>query len=500
MTSPDKIDPVISKDEMGQHLETGTSSPAIEADIAPDHYNYLVERHGTANLDPVPCFDDLDPLNWPKHRKITNLILVAFHAMMATFTAAAIQSAFVNIAEDLNISIQKASYLTSLVIAVLGGAPLIWRPLAHVYGRRPIFLVSLICSLVGNIGCASSHSYGTMAFSRALTAFFIAPAIAIGSGVVTETFFKKDRGLYMGIWATMVTLGVPIAPFIFGFVALRVGYRWIYYVLAIVNGVQFILYFFLGHESRYVPGSSHSLKIGFVDTYFNFRRIDPSPLRAIDFIRPLFLFVRPCVIIPTAAYAMVFLWGSIMISIEIPQLYPEAFGFNTQQVGLQNVALIIGTVLGEQIGGRMSDAWMRWGNKEGCARRAEHRLWLSYIGFTLTLVGVAVFLAQLDHSIAKEKWDVTPLVGAAIAAAGNQIVTTVMITYAVDCYREESASIGVFVTFVRQIWGFIGPFWFPQMIEKLGLTKSIGVPIAMVAGVSVIPTIIVQSYGQRWRK
>lgn len=32
-----------------------------------------------------------------------------------------------------------------------------------------------------------------------------------------------------------VTLGVPTAPFIFGFVALRVGYRWIYWILACVS-------------------------------------------------------------------------------------------------------------------------------------------------------------------------------------------------------------------------------------------------------------------------
>lgn len=155
--------------------------------------------------------------------------------MMGTFTASAIMAAFVNIAEDLSISVQSASYLTSLVIAVLGGAPLFWRPLSQRYGRRPIFLISLICSLVGNIGCANSHSYATMALCRAITAFFICPAAAIGSGVVVETFFQNDRAKHMGVWTIMVTLGVPVAPFIFGFVALRVGYRWIYYVLAIVS-------------------------------------------------------------------------------------------------------------------------------------------------------------------------------------------------------------------------------------------------------------------------
>ena len=155
--------------------------------------------------------------------------------MIGLFTAASIQSAFVDISADLGVSIQRTSYLVSLFIAILGGAPLFWRPLFNRYGRRPIFLISLACSLIGNIGCAESHSYATMGLCRAITAFFISPAAAIGSAVVAETFFKKDRARCMGYWTLMVTIGVPVAPFIFGFVALRVGYRWIYWILAIVS-------------------------------------------------------------------------------------------------------------------------------------------------------------------------------------------------------------------------------------------------------------------------
>lgn len=130
---------------------------------------------------------------------------------------------------------QRASYLTSLQIAILGGAPLFWKPLSNRFGRRPIFLLSLICSLVCNVGCAKSTDYASVAACRALTAFFIAPASAIGSAVVTETFFKKDRARYMGVWTLMLTVGIPLAPFLFGFVTYRAGYVWIYWVLAIVS-------------------------------------------------------------------------------------------------------------------------------------------------------------------------------------------------------------------------------------------------------------------------
>lgn len=191
-----------------------------------------------------------------------------------------------------------------------------------------------------------------------------------------------------------------------------------------------------------------------------FRRIDPAPLTLSTFLHPLTLVAYPAVTLPAVAYSMVFLWGGVMITFEIPQIFPEQFGFNAQQVGLQYIGVIIGTILGEQVGGISSDKWMlaRQRRLQDSSHVApEYRLWLSYAGYALTICGVAVFLVQIDR--AGETWNVTPIVGAAIAAAGNQIVTTVLITYAVDCHSDQAASIGVYVTLVRQCWGFIGPFW-----------------------------------------
>lgn len=154
---------------------------------------------------------------------------------MGTFTASGIIPAYGAIAKDLGITIQATSYLTSLQIAILGGAPLFWKPLSNRYGRRPIFLISLIGSLICNIGCAKSPDYASMAACRALVAFFISPAGALGSAVVAESFFKNERARFMGVWTLLITLGVPISPFLFGFVAQRVSYRWIYWIFAIVR-------------------------------------------------------------------------------------------------------------------------------------------------------------------------------------------------------------------------------------------------------------------------
>ncbi|OJI96868.1 hypothetical protein ASPVEDRAFT_258295 [Aspergillus versicolor CBS 583.65] len=487
-----------------EHVEADNAGSTAELSnaggkegLSREHQEYLLKRHGTLQLRPIPSMDDADPYNWSKWAKITNLALVAFHAMMATFTASAIQSAFVEIAEDLDVSVHRASYLTSLVIAILGAAPLFWKPFADRYGRRPIFLLSLVCSLVGNIGCARSPSYATMGLCRAITAFFICPAAAMGSGVVREMFFSRDCARYIGVWALMVTLGVPSAPFIFGFAVMRVGYRWIYWTLAIVNGVQLVLYFFLGRETLYTPSTRDDGKMR-KPRLLGFGRLNPTPLTLRDFLGPLSLAARPCVLIPAVAYSMVFLLAGILISIEIPQVFPEKFGLNAQEVGLQNLAIIIGSGLGEHIGGHLSDQWMWHREKRaGRAPAPEYRLWLGYIGIGLAVCGVVVFLVQTEN--ASSNWNVTPLVGAAIAAAGNQIVTTVDITYAVDCYSRDPAAVGVFITFVRQTWGFIGPFWFPDMLESVGFYGSNGIIIALLVGGSVIPTLLLQWQGHRWR-
>lgn len=265
-----------------------------------------------------------------------------------------------------------------------------------------------------------------------------------------------------------------------------------------VNGIQFVAYLLLGSESLYLRNETARHEVTSVkESMFKFRRIDPTPLRLWDFVQPLSYIMKPCVMIPAAAYAMIFLWGSIMLTIEIPQIFPEQFEFNTQQVGLQFLGVIIGSILGEQIGGLISDRWMLLREKKGGRYpEPEYRLWLSYIGHALTICGVVVFCVQLGK--AGDHWNITPIVGAAIAAGGNQIVTTINITYAVDCYRTDAASVGVFITFVRQIWGFIGPFWFPQMFETVGWGGGAGIAVALMVGVSVVPTVVLQWCGSKW--
>jgi hypothetical protein len=52
-----------------ENLQHPTHATFYEKDeiakLSPEHRDYLMQRHGTLELDPVPAFGDADPYNWP---------------------------------------------------------------------------------------------------------------------------------------------------------------------------------------------------------------------------------------------------------------------------------------------------------------------------------------------------------------------------------------------------------------------------------------------------
>ena len=50
------------------HLENGNGG------LSSEHREYLIARHGRADLDPIPSMDPADPLNWPVWKVCVNIL------------------------------------------------------------------------------------------------------------------------------------------------------------------------------------------------------------------------------------------------------------------------------------------------------------------------------------------------------------------------------------------------------------------------------------------
>lgn len=303
-----------------------------------------------------------------------------------------------------------------------------------------------------NIGAVYCRTFGTQMVTRVLAAWFISPPLGIGSGVVTELSHPEERARKLGWWTLMITLGIPGSCFIMGFVVQHLGVAWVYGIFAIINAAQFIAYVLLGDESLYVKDSPISQKTRTRLAKLFPRRIDPRPIRVRDFFAPLFLGRFPRILIPGVAYGIEFAYANIAIIISTPLIFGEKFHFNAQQIGYQFVAIIIGSVIGEQLSGPMSDWFLKYRHRQKGHTIPADRLWLSYIGFGTIFAGLLVWGFQLEKAVT---WNITPCIGMAIAAFGNQVLTTILIAFAVDNHREHAPSIGVFINFCRQLYGFV---------------------------------------------
>ncbi|KAJ5994704.1 hypothetical protein N7481_001681 [Penicillium waksmanii] len=433
-----------------------------------------------------------DPRNWPRWKKDAQILMVAFHSMMGTFMAAGIIPAYDAFAEEYGVTVQAASYLTSFQILLLGLSPLIWNPITAVYGRYNVILLSVLGSMACNIGGARCTSYGTQMATRVLTAFLISPPIGNGSGVITQLCEPEKRAQKLGWWTLMTTIGTPAGPFFMGFVVKHIGVQWIFWIFAIINLCQFLLYLAIGDETVYNPDNERE-KVGALGKMLP-RQITSRSLSLRDFVAPFELVKYPRVLIAACAHAVTFCYGNIALIVEMPIVFGEKFNFDAQQIGLQFIAIIIGCVLGEQVSGPMSDWFLhRLRQKRGHSCPAD-RLWLTYIAFATIIAGLLTWGFQLQHATT---WNVTPCVGAAIASFGNQMQTTLLTTFAVESKKDRAAEVGIFVNICRQIYGFLGPFYFPDMFAAVGLGGAAGVMVAIIAASALLPIIAVHSAATR---
>jgi hypothetical protein len=85
------------------------------------------------------------------------------------------------------------------------------------------------------------------------------------------------------------------------------------------------------------------------------------------------------------------------------------------------------SVIGELVGGPLSDFWMaRRARSLGHRAPPEHRLWLSYIGFAVAIAGFLTFGIRMQEI--GQSYSISPIIGIGMAGFGNQLITTLLVT------------------------------------------------------------------------
>ncbi|MFT5219591.1 MAG: DHA2 family multidrug resistance protein [Gammaproteobacteria bacterium] len=164
-------------------------------------------------------------------QRILILAAVVYPAALFVGTQTIANSVLPQMRGDFSASIEQISWVVT--ISVVAGAiaipPIGW--LARRYGRKRIFIISLIGFSAGSLIAGMVDSLAGLVLARCITALFGAPTVALSQAVMMDTFPPKERGAAFALWSVGILCGWIFAPAAGAYLAEVQSWRLIFFAL-----------------------------------------------------------------------------------------------------------------------------------------------------------------------------------------------------------------------------------------------------------------------------
>lgn len=125
---------------------------------------------------------------------------------------------FVEIAADLNITVNILSQATAWVILLIGISLFIFNPIAKKIGRRPVYAISSIIMLTGSVWGAVSKDYSSFLGSRIYSGVGMAPYEVLVQCTIADMYFVHERATRIAIWNMFLLCGISGGALIAGYI------------------------------------------------------------------------------------------------------------------------------------------------------------------------------------------------------------------------------------------------------------------------------------------
>ena len=482
--------------------------------------NLKLDKHGLP-LVPQPSDHKDDPLNWSLWLKYWIVILVSAFTLVAQLGSALLNPAFVAVAKDLHVTVEQASYTTTVFILFTGLFPLLLTPFANVYGRRVLYLIFTVVAIVGYVSSASSPSWGGVMAGRVFSGIGSSVSLGIGAATICDLFVQGERGLPMGIYAWATTNGPHVAPIAGGYIAERYGWRWCIWTPAIILAVLLILALFAFPETLFSRADYSNLEErSYAQKLLFHGKVLDRKIRLHDFFLPLRMTKYAAITLPCMMYMVNLTYGSPLFAVTGSYVGAAIFHFTQEQTGVfLGLPLTVGCLMGEISAGWVSDFIINsYAKRHGGYRKAEARLFLTPL-ICFTAVGVATFGYCIQN---KKPW-IQAAVCMAVAGFGSQMSTTVTYTYCCDAYKPQSSETSVIINLFKSrklqfplpvskchlesvliqyfclVYAFNIGFYGLPIANHLGFTAGFGA-LAAISGFTLLFPLFLIFFGERIRK
>ncbi|KAK1983780.1 major facilitator superfamily transporter [Colletotrichum cereale] len=484
--------------------ERATTGPESAGKSAEDTKDVVEETVQDPNMIDWDGPDDPEnPMNWSMKLKWANVAIISTLTLHTALGSAMFAPGIPKImAEFGETSATSATFVVSIYILGLAFGPLVIAPVSEVFGRARLYIWGNVLFTVFSVCIALSKSMAMMMAFRFLMGLTASTPITIGSGSITDIMPVELRGRAMAAWTLGPLLGPAIGPIAGGYLIQSAGWKWVYWLLAIVSGT-FIPVSWLLIKETYAPrvlerkAERIRKETGNPNLRSKLQReAKMSDTFKLAIVRPLkLLFFAPIVALMSLYVAIVYGIYFLLLT-TFSFVYKERYGFGEGAIGLTFLPAGIGMMLGVVAFGALSDFVVVRNNARGIVHRPEARIVPMLTMPCCAVLPIGVFV----YGWATEKGVhfVVPMVGVTIFSICLIGVMMCNQNYLVDTYPRYAASVTAALAVLRSVFGALLPLGGLQMYDTLGLGWGNSLLGFIAVGMAPIP-LVFYVFGERIR-
>ncbi|KAH7314191.1 major facilitator superfamily domain-containing protein [Rhexocercosporidium sp. MPI-PUGE-AT-0058] len=405
------------------------------------------------------------PLNFSEKRKWLLISLLG----SITFISPLASSMFAPGVSFMNKDFHNDSLiLSSLTVSifVLGYAvgPLILAPLCEIFGRRFVLTGANAFFCVWQIGCALAPNLPALIVFRFLAGIGGSGCLTIGGGVIADIFPTDRRGAATAVYSLGPLFGPVIGPVCGGFIAQRIGWRWVFWILLISGTVVSLGIELFNRETnhrvlmaRKVARLQKELNRPSLRSCYDPEGPGQTPRQVLrnGIVRPLkMLFLSPIVFLLSLYMAVTY--GLLyLLFTTITQVFQQTYGWDPEIGGLAYIGLGLGFFTGVAVVAKLSDATVvRMTKANNGQFEPEMRLpaCIFFAGF------IPVTFFWYGWSADKGVHWIVPVIGLIPFGFGMMGIFIPIQTYIIDSFPEFAASAIAALTVSRSLFA-LGLGW-----------------------------------------
>lgn len=514
-------------DSLSQH-STETESPP-GAETQPDH-GELATGEPPSEAPPPPY--SIYTL-WEKRFIVLAASLSAFFSPL---TAQIYLPALPELSKELHVTSSQINLTVTTYLIFQGLTPMFIGGFADAAGRRPAYLICFVVYIAANIGLALSKNYTSVLVVRMVQSAGSSTTVALNQAVVADIITSAERGQYIGITVLPIVLAPSLGPVLGGILSEYLGWRWIFWFLAIAAAACLVpmLFFFpetcrkiVGDGSVRPPAIYRTFRQMIIDwrgkraarsaTTAGLRRTtstvtggsQPRPkfkLEAPNLLGSLFILFEKEVGIVLFYSGIVFA-GFYALSTSLPAQLQANYGYSSVVVGLMYLPLAGGSIVTAFVCGPLINRnFRRHAARLGIHVESSRQMDLSNfpierarfeVGIPLLCLGIAVFLVwgwvlQEDVSVA------APIVLLFVFGVGMIGFVNSVNTLLIDIYPHKAGSAVAANNLTRCLIGAGFSAAIQPMIDAVGAGWAFFILGAI--SIALLPVLLlVVRKGPQWR-